>query len=241
MKHLLNHSPPWLGSVLVAGLAGMLASACVAPDPSAGAALGDTDFALATPAVVTTPALLSPSTVLSLQRTTEPASDERRRPPGDGDLFALAEGHWRGHCDIFVPGQADPVQSVGMERITEATGDPNEYTWTIIYHNPEVGEDIRNYTVLATETPGRYVIDEHNGIFLPAYLADGNVLVSEFQAPSFDIRVMSREVFKRNRYEIEFISMSMTPEEVSDSEVVIESFPVLSVQRCSLRRERGQR
>jgi hypothetical protein len=156
-----------------------------------------------------------------------------------GDLFALAQGRWVGQCDIFVPRQDEPVQSVEMERITEPTGNPGEYTWTIIYRSPDFGEDVRPYTVQATETPGRYVIDEHNGIQLPNYLVAGNILVSEFQIAAYNIRLFTREVFRGNQYDIEFTSVFMPPELISDlgNGFAVDSFRVISTQKCSLRRK----
>ena len=192
-------------------------------------------------AIATGPALLSHAAMAAVHARSS-GLQAARRDDDAGDLFALARGHWVGSCDIYTPGQAEPVQSVEMERITEPTGNPGEYTWTIIYRSPDFDDDVRPYTIHATETPGRYVIDEHNGIELPNYLVDGNVLVSEFQAPTYNIRLFTREVFRGNRYDIEFMTVSMTPEltSVADNGFVIDSFPVATAQRCTLHR-RGPR
>lgn len=180
--------------------------------------------------------LVSPAAVAA---SIAPGMGALRHDRPAGDLFALARGRWVGQCDIFVPGQAEPVQSVEMERITEPTDNPNEYTWTIIYRSPDFGDDVRPYTVRTTETPGRYVIDEHNGIELPNYLMNGNLLVSEFQIPLYNIRLFTRELFQGNKYEIEFTSVSMPPELTSDlgDGFTVDSFRMISTQKCSLRRK----
>jgi hypothetical protein len=163
-----------------------------------------------------------------------------RHDQDEGDLFALAEGRWVGECEILVPGQAEPTLTVEMERITEPTENPDEYTWTIIYRGPGF-EQVRPYTILADRTtPGRYVVDEHNGILLPSYLVDGNILVSEFEVQG--IRLLTREVFRGKKYDFEISIMSATPELSSDlgDGFVVDSYRVSSMQKCELRR-RGPR
>ena len=151
-------------------------------------------------------------------------------------LFDLARGRWIGECDVLVPGRAEPTLTVEMERITEPTENPNEYTWAIIYRGPGF-EQVRPYTILADPTiAGRYVVDEHNGILLPSYLVDGNILVSEFQVGN--IRLLTREVFRGNQYDFEISIMSRFPELRSDlgGGFVVDSYRVSSMQKCELRR-----
>jgi hypothetical protein len=166
------------------------------------------------------------------------APDARHHDQPGGDLFALARGRWVGDCEILVPGQEEPVLTVEMERITEPTGTPGEYTWTIIYRGPDF-EQVRPYTILADPaTPGRYVVDEHNGILLPSYLVNGNILVSEFEVQG--IRLMTREVFNGKKYDFEITTLPTTPELSSDlgDGFVVDSFRVATMQKCKLRRQR---
>lgn len=204
---------------------------CVMEDPGLTAG----ELGTAEQALVAELPLISPAAAAA---TAAPEPELRalsHDAPG-GDLFALAQGRWVGQCDILLPGREEPVQSVEMERITEPTENPNEYTWTIIYRGPDF-EQVRPYTILATETPGRYIVDEHNGILLPNYLIDGNILVSEFQVQN--VRLFTREVFRGNKYDVEFTVSSVTPELSSDlgDGFVVDSFRILNTQKCSLRRK----
>lgn len=197
--------------------------------------LASGELATAEQALIAELPLLSPAAAAATE-----ASAAAKRAPGhddpSGDLFALAQGHWVGRCDILLPGQEEPAQSVEMERITEPTENPGEYTWTIIYRSPDF-EQVRPYTILATETPGRYIVDEHNGILLPNYLIDGNILVSQFQVQN--VRLFTREVFRGNKYDVEFTVSSVSPELSSDlgGGFVVDAFRVQSTQKCSLRRK----
>jgi hypothetical protein len=227
---MLDVRARFLSTVAVPFIA--LLPACVMDGPS----LASGELGTAEQALIADLPLVSPAAAAA---TLAPEMRALRHERPAGDLFALARGRWVGQCDIFVPGQAEPVQSVEMERITEPTENPDEYTWTIIYRSPDFGDDVRPYTVRTTETPGRYIIDEHNGILLPNYLVNGNTLISEFQLATYDIRLFTREVFRGNKYDIEFTSLEMTPELTSDlgEGFTVDSFRVISTQKCSLRRQ----
>lgn len=204
-----------------------------------GTDLPAADLAAAEQALTTDLPLLSPAAAAGMIGP-EPSA-LRHHQPGDDpdDLFDLARGRWVGNCDILLPGQDEPVDSVEMERITEPTGNPNEYTWTIIYRGPDF-EQVRPYTIQANpDTPGRYIVDEHNGILLTHALLDGNILVSEFQVQN--VRLVTREVFHGNKYDFEITVMSTTPELSSDlgDGFVVDSFRVLNMQKCKLRRRGG--
>jgi hypothetical protein len=196
------------------------------------------DLASAEQALAASLPLVSPAAATAIATAmTEPAPGVRRHEQPGHDLFALAQGRWVGECDLLVPGQDEPALTVETERIVEPTDNPNEYTWTIIYRGPDFPEQVRPYTILADpDNPGRYVIDEHNGILLASYLLDGNILVSSFQVPN--LHLVARDVFRGNKWEFENTATSTTPELSADlgDGFVVDSFRVSSMERCKMRR-----
>lgn len=159
----------------------------------------------------------------------------RPRPPVD-PLLKLARGRWLGTCDILRTGQTEPALTVEIERITEPTGVPGEFTWTLIYRDAS-GEQVRPYVMRADPAvPGRYILDENNGILLTNYLQGGNLLYSDFEVQG--IRLRSRDLFKHNRYDFEIGIGATTPELTSDlgDGLVIDSYRVLNTQKCTMRR-----
>jgi hypothetical protein len=203
-----------------------------------GAGVTASELASAEQALAASLPLVSPAAAAAIATAmTEPAPDVRRHEQPDHDLFALARGRWIGECDLLVPGQDEPALTVETERIVEPTDNPNEYTWTIIYRGPDFPEQVRPYTILADpDNPGRYVIDEHNGILLASYLVDGNILVSSFQVPN--LHLVARDVFRGNKWEFENTATFTTPELSADlgDGFVVDSFPVSSVEKCKMRR-----
>lgn len=159
----------------------------------------------------------------------------RPRPPAD-PLLKLARGRWLGTCDILLTGQTEPALTVEIERITEPTGVPGEFTWTLIYRDAN-GEQVRPYVMRADPAvPGRYILDENNGILISNYLQGGNLLYSDFEVQG--IRLRTRDLFKHNRYDFEIGIGATTPEITSDlgDGLVIDSYRVLNTQKCSMRR-----
>lgn len=196
------------------------------------------DLASAEQTLATSLPYVSPAAAAAIARTvTEPAPGARHHQQPSHELFALARGRWIGECDLLVPGQDEPALTVETERIVEPTGDPNEYTWTIIYRGPDFPEQVRPYTILADpDNPGRYVIDEHNGILLASYFVDGNMLVSPFEVPGLNI--VARDVIRGNKWEFQVTASSTTPELTADlgDGFIVNSFPVSSVEKCKMRR-----
>jgi hypothetical protein len=164
----------------------------------------------------------------------------RRRPPRPSDpLFAAVLGRWVGDCKIYLPGVAEPAFIVDVERISELTTNPDEISWTLIYRNgPRPGEDIRNYTMRRDPTqPGRYVLDEHNGILLTNYMHDDDLLINDFEG--LGMRLRGREEYRNGRYDFEFVTSEVTPEITSEvGGVAFYAYKVVSTQRCSMRRQR---
>ena len=164
-----------------------------------------------------------------------PTARTRPRPPGETDpLFRAVLGHWVGHCDVFVPGQDAPVFSVDTERISERTADPDEITWTIIYKTATT--DIRRYFMRKDPAqPGRYLLDEKNGIVLTSYMHTDDLMINDFEGLGFRLR--GREQYSRNRYDFEFVTSAVVPEITSDiGGTEFYAYQVVSTQRCSMRR-----
>lgn len=160
------------------------------------------------------------------------------RPPVD-PLLALARGRWLGTCDILLTGRSEPAVTIEIERITEPTGTPGEFTWTLIYRDAS-GEQVRPYIMRADPAvPGRYLLDENNGIVLTSYLQGPNLLSSDFDVPG--VRLHTREEFHRNRYEFEIGVSALAPELVSDlgDDFIINAYRTLNTQKCELRRIHG--
>jgi hypothetical protein len=156
------------------------------------------------------------------------------RPPID-PLLKLAQGRWLGTCDILLTGQTEPAITIEIERITEPTATPGELTWTLIYRSAGV-EQVRPYTMrVDTTAPGRYTLDENNGVLITNRLQGGNLLYSDFEVQG--IRLRTRELFKRNRYDFEIGVSATTPELSTDAGgTIVDSYRVLNTQKCTMRR-----
>jgi hypothetical protein len=178
-----------------------------------------------------------PSLAVPLQGSEATARNRPRppSPPASTDpLFAAVLGHWAGHCDVFLPGVDEPAFSVDVERISERTADPSEITWTLIYHTATT--DIRNYFMRKDPAqPGRYLLDEKNGIVLTSYMHTDDLMINDFEGLGFRLR--GREEYSRNRYDFEFVTSAITPEITSEIRgIPFYAYQVLSTQRCSMRR-----
>lgn len=180
-------------------------------------------------------AALAASSAATKSEPSSALTAERARPPVD-PLLKLARGRWLGTCDIIVTGRTEPALSVEIERITEPTGTPGEFTWTLIYRDAS-GEQVRPYVMRADPAvPGRYILDENNGILISNYLQGGNLLYSDFEVQG--IRLRTRDLFKKNKYDFEIGIGATTPEITSDlgDGFLIDSYRVLNTQKCSMRR-----
>lgn len=152
-----------------------------------------------------------------------------------GDLFSRAQGQWVGTCDIIVPGQEEPTTSVGMELIVEPTEAQGVYDWIIVYHLPTY-DQVRSYTMITDEeTPGRYLLDENNGIVIPHYFFNVGILNGDYTVGNN--RYLTRAKFKGNKLDFEIIVSAIEPELTSNlGSFVVDAFPVGSIQKCPLHR-----
>lgn len=183
------------------------------------------------------PALIAPS----VDESAAAVETSGRRPPRPTDpLFAAVLGRWAGECNVYLPGVAEPAFTVGVERISERTANPDEVSWTLIYHHGPGGpsQDIRNYTMRRDPAqPGRYVLDEHNGILLTNYMHGDDLMINDFEGLGFRLR--GREEYRNGRYDFEFVTSEVTPEITSViNGATFYAYKVISTQRCSMRRQR---
>lgn len=84
-------------------------------------------------------------------------------------------GTYAGPLTVSRPGSAEPMRgdmTLDIQPIADRAG---AYTWHITYG----GQATRAYDLLPTEQPGRFVIDENNGIVL-TQAAVGDVLYGAF-------------------------------------------------------------
>ncbi|MCU0687278.1 MAG: hypothetical protein MUF34_34375 [Polyangiaceae bacterium] len=213
--------------ILCAMALGVPLAAC-SPEPTGPT--GERAAAL-TPARATAVPLLSDLANLASQAPAARGADRPR-----DDLFDLARGRWLGQCELLLPGRDEPATTFEIERITEATDVPGDFTWTIIYRAPGV-EQVRPYTMrVDPQSPGRYLLDENNGIVLTNYLHDGGLLVSAFAIDG--LHLSTRETFRGGRYDFEITVTATTPELSSSVEgFVVDAFAVSSIQKCRLQRQ----
>ncbi len=198
-------------------------SACAASEDGAASATTKAEAPLVSPL-----ALHQPD-----EAPTKSAATRLSHRPGD-PLFARAAGRWIGSCDIWIPGRDEPVQTVGIARITEPTEDPSTYTWTLIYKTP-AGDQVRPYLMSADPArPGRYILDE-GGLYLSHYLI-GDILYSDFDVPG--ARLLARDEIRHNRYDFEIQVSATAPEITNDlgEGFLVNAYRMNSIQRCSLRR-----
>jgi hypothetical protein len=155
--------------------------------------------------------------------------------PAVDPLLQLARGRWLGTCDILLTGQTAPAITIEIERITEPTATPGVFTWTLIYRDSN-GEQVRPYLMRVDPArAGRYILDEDNGVLISNYLQGGNLLYSDFEVQG--IRLRTRELFLRNRYDFEIGVGATTPEISSEVDgLVVDSYRVFNTQKCSMRR-----
>jgi hypothetical protein len=181
------------------------------------------------------PALAVPASAAEAAAAGEATAAHWPRPPRTEDpLFAAVLGHWSGECNVYLPGVDEPVFTVGVERISQPTANPDEITWTLIYHRDI--EDVRNYFMRKDPVqPGRYLLDEKNGIVLTSYMHTDDLMINDFEGLGFRLR--GREQYSRNRYDFEFVTSAVVPEITSDiGGTEFYAYQVISTQRCSMRR-----
>lgn len=113
-------------------------------------------------------------------------SDAPRRLPAPPAFPESWVGSW--HGTLRSHGGAGPAE-VSMTLDIAPEPEPGRWTWTITYDGA-AGRQVRAYRLLARdEASGSYVIDERNGIVLPARWVAGALYASfEVQGSRVDMR-----------------------------------------------------
>lgn len=142
-------------------------------------------------------------------------------------------GAWRG--DLYIAGRAEPVP-MGID-IAPIKG-RDAWTWRITYGEGENAQ-VRAYELLPGDAPGRFVVDEKNGVLLDDRL-EGNVLVGMFEVGGVTL-VSRHELVGADELRFEIVSARSSDPRVSnagdpDNPTLVRSFPIAGYQRATLRR-----
>lgn len=136
-------------------------------------------------------------------------------------------GTWKGTLEIDPPIPGHPAR-VAME-LRIAPLDGGKTTWTLVYDGVA-----RGYELLPGAEPGRFVVDEKNGITMDATL-DGAALHCPFEVDG--TLLVSRYTLSRGAiaYEIRTYRRAETTSPVGGKNQVV-SYKGRGVQRATLRR-----
>lgn len=140
-------------------------------------------------------------------------------------------GSWGGEARLLGP--ASDGRPFAMELHVQPISDRDAVTWTIVY-GEGVGRQVRAYELVASpKQPGRFVMDEKNGILIDCQLI-GDVLYSQFQVA--ETLLHSRFARVNGRIEVEIASFTpatpANPGELLPANV--RSFALRSMQKGSL-------
>lgn len=115
------------------------------------------------------------------------ANKDQARAPGFPSSWI---GRWKGEMTVLGGDDGARAPGFSMELVIAPTEKPDRYQWTIIYDGL-AGRQQRNYTLVVQDAArGEFLIDENNGIVLPAREL-GGVLHSSFVVAGN--RIHSRE------------------------------------------------
>jgi hypothetical protein len=89
--------------------------------------------------------------------------------------LSICEGEWRGKLEIYNEKGFAQALPMGLNIVKE----DSTWKWQMMYNEgPQV--DFRDYTLLPTENPSQFILDEHNGILLAMSLIN-NTFFSLFE------------------------------------------------------------
>src|SRR5437868_3063377 len=169
---------------------------------------------------------MTPAFLLSVVLAQPPAA-EPALPP-------LWYGTWAGTLKIL-PEKGDP-QEVPMSLEVGPLGDTGRYTFRIAYGPPDTAR-VRDYELVPKKArPGRFEIDEKNGIRLEARLA-GNTLFAAFQVG--DTLIQSRYERAGDVLRVEMTAYAVkdpTTTKPTGGGAEVKAFHLVSVQTAELKR-----
>jgi len=131
-----------------------------------------------------------------------------------------------------------------MELSIEPTDSAHQYQWTLVYlpRDTSMAVDRRPYVMIGQEdTPGHFLIDEKNSIFLDVYQFD-NRLLSHFRVDQSQLMItytLLGDVLRFDVYSGSLNGSRTSGEEVENIEEVV-SFPMNGYQWAELRRTDAQ-
>lgn len=156
---------------------------------------------------------------------------------GSGRAQLLPEWHgtWQGSCTSIR--QSAPPQEFTMTLEIAPREGSEALTWKTTYGMGDAPPEVRDYKLVPTSTPGRFVIDEQNGIQLDTFLV-GDTLYQNFFLPGSGAGLVARWQLRGPALELEipgwFVRQGSTS--TGPGGVQVTSFPLTSLQRCQLSR-----
>jgi hypothetical protein len=156
------------------------------------------------------------------------------QPPAEPALPSLWYGTWTGPLKILAE-KGDP-QEVPMSLEVGPLGDTGRYAFRITYGPPDMAR-VRDYELVPKKgRPGRFEIDEKNGIRLDAKLV-GNTLFAAFQVG--DTLIQSRYERFGDVLRVEmtaYATKDSTTSKPTGGGAEVKAFPLVSVQTAELKR-----
>ncbi|MEO0478625.1 MAG: hypothetical protein AAF196_04015 [Planctomycetota bacterium] len=124
-------------------------------------------------------------------RSVEPQPAESVQASAFPDDFV---GLWRGPCEIWrFDGSKQELEMEFEVALVPGVVGPTRYRWTLRYLPDSGPVDERNYELLFTDDPGRFVVDERNGIRLDSFWL-GDRLVSRFEVRGTLLESVTRRI-----------------------------------------------
>lgn len=122
------------------------------------------------------------------------------------------EGRWKGELNIYDSKSVKPVMNLRMELYIEYVND-SVWNWKIIYITPDK-QDIRAYELYKTAKPGKWIMDEKNGIQLNQTFIC-NRLISSFSIEK--TLLVASYWLENNVMNFEIVVTNLTPESTTGS------------------------
>lgn len=171
------------------------------------------------------------TSILTLSTVLLAAGAKNPLPADPAPRLPEWHGQWRGTLTI-----AGAAQTIPMGLDIEPIEGRDALAWRIIYGEGS-SRQVRDYELLPGDAPGRFVIDEKNGILLDARL-EGGVLVSAFEVQGNTLVARYELRGEELRYEILTWANAAQRESVAGEgpeAIRVRAFPVGGYQRAALR------